>query len=454
MKDNTSSFKIKSIKNNSIKNFFCISSRIENTGQFYGCFKIGPFCKSHSLTFANSLRRMLLTHQSKYVFNVAQIYGVEHEFSSLLGIRESVVDIVLNLEKLIFQTTKSLTKPKIAFMNFCGPGIVQGKHIHLPSNFKCINPLQYIATLEIDGQLMFKLFFRPTKQNEFVNKFIPFKNFFKKSKKKWWSNSIINSYCLNLFSKKFLKIQKKKKKTRFSLNNNDEVEQFDFFPERHQENFLFFQNSLNIVERVSYILQPLSSQIDQNLLNLKPPKRPIRFILKEPFKLNCDLKLANKNRKFKFKKKKKKKKKIILNSSEFIIFEIWTNGSVHPQTAILKAINRLLLEFFPYSLKISKIENQNFPRFKKIKRKYITSLSRSHFRKNLSELDISNFYFDLETLMFLKNNQIHTIIDFIIFLQENKDNWNSYFYNIDRLNMELKIQTIFLNFNKFIKKFA
>ena len=197
MKNSTSNIKIKSTKNNNIKNFFCISSRIENTGQFYGCFKIGPFCKSQSLTFANSLRRMLLIHQSKYVFNVAQIYGVEHEFSSLCGIRESVVDIVLNLEKLIFQTTKSLTKPKIAFMNFCGPGIIQGKHIHLPSNFKCVNPLQYIATLEIDGQLMFKLFFRPTKKNEFVNKLIPFKNFLKNSKKKWWFNSI--NYCLNIF---------------------------------------------------------------------------------------------------------------------------------------------------------------------------------------------------------------------------------------------------------------
>ena len=187
-------------RNISSKNFFCISSRVENTGQFYGCFKIGPFYESQSLTFANSLRRTLLTHQSKCIFNVVQIYGIEHEFSSLLGVRESIVDIFLNLEKLTLQTTKPLTKPKIAFVNFCGPGILQGKHIHLPSNFKCINPLQYIATLEIDGQLMFKLFFPPTYE------YVSLKNFSEKLEKKQWSNLIkTNYYCLNIFSQKFLK---------------------------------------------------------------------------------------------------------------------------------------------------------------------------------------------------------------------------------------------------------
>ena len=143
------------------KNFYCVSSRIENSGQLYGCFKIGPFSRHQSLTFANALRRTLLADRSRCTLSAVQIHEVEHEFSSLMGVRESVVDILLNLEKLIFKIKKPITKPQVAFINFCGPGILRAQHISLPSNFQCVRPSQYIATLEVDGQLTLKLFFSP-----------------------------------------------------------------------------------------------------------------------------------------------------------------------------------------------------------------------------------------------------------------------------------------------------
>lgn len=143
------------------KNFYCVSSRVENSGQLYGCFKIGPFFGHQSLTFANALRRTLLADRNRCTFDAIQIYGVEHEFSSLIGVRESVIDILLNLEKLNFQITRPITKPQVAFLNFCGPGILRAQHLHLPSSLKCIVPDQYIATLEINGRLTVKLFFSP-----------------------------------------------------------------------------------------------------------------------------------------------------------------------------------------------------------------------------------------------------------------------------------------------------
>ena len=440
-----------------IQNFSCISSRVENTGQLYGCFKIGPFPESQSLTFANSLRRTLLAHQSKCIFNAVKIYGVEHEFSSLLGVRESVVDILLNLEKLVFQTTKPLTKPQIAFVNFFGPGILQGKHLHLPSNFKCINPSQYIATLEVDGQLMFKLFF-PS-----MCEVVSLKSFSKKYfNKKQWFNLISTNYCLNIFSRKFLKIRKK------LIFNKFQNERFQFLPKENQENFLFLKSSLNIIEKVNYTIQPFETKYS-NFFLIRKIKQFGNINRKvKPIKLKGNLKLIKKK-----KNQRSSASKLtntipqistasdpqISTASEFIIFEIWTNGSVHPQTAILKGINELLLEFFPYSLKIFKKntnfsrfkKNTNFSRFKKIKRKYITKLSKKSFRKNFFNLDISNFHFDLETLIFLKNNQIHRIIDFLIFLPE--INWNSHFYNIHQLNRDSKIQTTLLNFYKFINRF-
>ena len=143
------------------KNFYCVSSRVENSGQLYGCFKIGPFFGHQSLTFANALRRTLLADRNRCTFDAIQISGVEHEFSSLIGVRESVIDILLNLEKLNFQITKPITKPQVAFLNFCGPGILRAQHLHLPSSLKCIVPEQYIATLEMNGRLTLKLFFSP-----------------------------------------------------------------------------------------------------------------------------------------------------------------------------------------------------------------------------------------------------------------------------------------------------
>ena len=143
------------------KNFYCVSSRVENSSQLYGCFKIGPFFGHQSLTFANALRRTLLADRNRCTFDAIQIYGVEHEFSSLMGVRESVIDILLNLEKLNFQITRPITKPQVAFLNVCGPGILRAHHLHLPSSLKCIVPEQYIATLEINGRLTLKLFFSP-----------------------------------------------------------------------------------------------------------------------------------------------------------------------------------------------------------------------------------------------------------------------------------------------------
>nr|BBD21582.1 RNA polymerase alpha subunit [Rhipidosiphon lewmanomontiae] len=445
---------------NNTENFSCISSRVENTGQLYGCFKIGPFSESQSLTFANALRRTLLAHQSKCIFNAIKIYGVEHEFSSLFGVRESVVDILLNLEKLIFQTIKPLTKPQIAFVNFFGPGILQGKHLHLPSNFKCINPSQYIATLEVDGQLMFKLFFPSTcevvkpKPKKFSKKFS--KKCFKK--KKQWLNSIATNSCLNIFSQKFLKISKK------FVFNEFQNDKFPSPPKESQENFLFLKNSLNVVEKINYTIQPfeiehndflLFKQIQESM-TVKKNFKPIKL------KGNLKLKLVQKKKIKKNRQSTSKSKSTneipsistISTLSEFIIFEVWTNGSLHPQTAILKGINELLLEFFPYSLNILKIQNASFSHLKKIKRKQITDLPRDSFRENFLSLDINNFYFDLETLIFLKNNKIYRIVDFVFFLLErnSKNIWNSSFYNINQLNKN-SIKTTLLSFKKFIKRF-
>jgi len=153
------------ILNMNLKFFNCIHSQIEKNGQFYSMFKIGTFKTHLGITFANSLRRVLLADTSRCTFNAIKISGIEHEYSNLVGVRESVVDIIFNLDKIIFLKNCKHLKPQIGLIDFKGPGIVRAKHIHLPKQFKCIFPNQYIATIETDGHLKLKLFFCNTKQS-------------------------------------------------------------------------------------------------------------------------------------------------------------------------------------------------------------------------------------------------------------------------------------------------
>nr|YP_009326811.1 DNA-directed RNA polymerase subunit alpha [Caulerpa racemosa]ANJ70771.1 DNA-directed RNA polymerase subunit alpha [Caulerpa racemosa] len=299
-------------------NFYCISSKIEKTGHFYGCFKIGPFQTHSGITFANSLRRTLLEDNSRYIFDTIQISGIEHEYSSLIGVRESVIDIIFNLQKLIFEVSKvgKDPKPQIAFLNFTGPGILRAQHIHLPKDFHCVYPDQYIATLEVDGKLNFKLFFSP-----------------------------------KIFQKKYK-----------SLHPKGQMP-----PSVLLENYLFLDSDFCSIERVNYTIQPRNQNPNE----------------------------------------------------EFILFEIWTNGSIHPQKAIYQGINEILLEFFPYSFEIQK-RNKNFLPSLSVSQstgRIGRNIPRSigipdgtypySFQKFIN-LEIGNFDFDLGTHIFLKKKKIHS----------------------------------------------
>lgn len=228
------------------KNFYCIHSQIEQNRQFYGCFKIGPFYTHGAQTFANCLRRTLLADQSACVFDTIQIYGIQHEFSSLVGVRESVVDIMFNIENIILcfkggcQGCPLISKPQIGIINLTGPGILRAHNIYLPKQIGCVNPNQYIATIETDGELNLKLFI-----------------------------------------------------------HNEKIHQNKKLKKNSNKNYLFLNNDICSIKRINYTIQSISS------------------------------------------------------GEEFILFEIWTNGGIHPKKAISKAINEILLDFLAYSIKIN-----------------------------------------------------------------------------------------------------
>ena len=136
----------------------CKESRIENNRSFYGCFQLGPFESSQSITIANTLRRTLLSELYGLSIISIEIEGVTHEYSNLRGVKDSVLDILLNIKEIVLKKTINTIgiKPQIGYLKMRGPGIVRASNLILPPLVQCVDPDQYIATLTNDGFLNMK----------------------------------------------------------------------------------------------------------------------------------------------------------------------------------------------------------------------------------------------------------------------------------------------------------
>ncbi len=134
----------------------CIESRVENSRSFYGRFQLGPFVSGQGVTIANSLRRSLLSEISGLAITAIEIEGAAHEYSTVAGIRESVLDILLNVKQIVLTSDFEFQEPQVAFLQVQGPGIVRANDIKLPISIQSVDPEQYIATLLYDGTLKMK----------------------------------------------------------------------------------------------------------------------------------------------------------------------------------------------------------------------------------------------------------------------------------------------------------
>jgi len=144
--------------NQNLQDFFlgCKECVLENPRSFYGSFTLGPFKNSQSLTIANALRRTLLTEISNIAITHVEIDGVVHEYSTIEGVRESVLDILLNFKQIVLKTSFPLPKPLYGYLNVRGPGIVRVADLKLPPSIQYVDPDQYIATLNENGRLSLK----------------------------------------------------------------------------------------------------------------------------------------------------------------------------------------------------------------------------------------------------------------------------------------------------------
>jgi len=108
-------------------------------------FEIEGLYPGYGATLGNTLRRILLSSLEGAAVTSLQIEGVPHEFSTIPGIQEDVVQIILNFKKLRFKVTSD--EPQEGHFEIKGKKESCGKDLSLPSQVKITNPEQRLATL-------------------------------------------------------------------------------------------------------------------------------------------------------------------------------------------------------------------------------------------------------------------------------------------------------------------
>jgi len=136
-----------------------IESRIQDNNELYARFNLGTFVGGQALTIANALRRTLLSELPGFVITGVQINGVTHEFATLPGVHENILNIILNLKRLVlinknpnFETTSSLSHKFKAFIDVVGPGSITAADIKLPPHLSVVSPEHHIATLSSNSE--------------------------------------------------------------------------------------------------------------------------------------------------------------------------------------------------------------------------------------------------------------------------------------------------------------
>ena len=110
-----------------------------------GSIVVEPLPQGYGLTLGNALRRVLLSSLPGAAITQVKISGVKHEYSTIKGIKEDVVELLLNLKqvRLIIDGDKSVKLE----IDAKGPGQIKAKNIKTPTGVKIENPDQHIASL-------------------------------------------------------------------------------------------------------------------------------------------------------------------------------------------------------------------------------------------------------------------------------------------------------------------
>ncbi|WP_303862244.1 DNA-directed RNA polymerase subunit alpha [Alkalibaculum bacchi] len=123
----------------------------------YGKFSVEPLERGYGITLGNSLRRILLSSLPGAAVTSVKIEGVLHEFSTVPGVAEDVVEIILNLKKIAARLYSE--EPKLVRIEKKGEGEVTAADIIGDADVEILNPDLHIATLSKDAELNMEIVF-------------------------------------------------------------------------------------------------------------------------------------------------------------------------------------------------------------------------------------------------------------------------------------------------------
>jgi len=121
----------------------------------YGKFVAEPFERGYGVTLGNSLRRVLLSSIEGSAVTSIRIDGVQHEFSTIPGVLETVSDIILNIKELVIRSHSKA--PKSVRITASKKGDVKAKDIVSDETIEVLNPDHHICTLTKDVNLSIEL---------------------------------------------------------------------------------------------------------------------------------------------------------------------------------------------------------------------------------------------------------------------------------------------------------
>ena len=121
----------------------------------YGKYVVEPLERGYGTTLGNSLRRILLSSLPGTAVTSIKIAGVQHEFSTIPGVKEDVTEIVLNIKSIIAKLHCEETKT--VHIEASGECVVTAGDIKADADVEILNPDLHIATLGADATLSMEL---------------------------------------------------------------------------------------------------------------------------------------------------------------------------------------------------------------------------------------------------------------------------------------------------------
>ena len=119
--------------------------RVVSEEEFHGVYEIDGLFPGYGHTLGNSLRRIILASLPGATVTQVKIEGVQHEFSTIAGMNEDVITLLLNLKRVRFQLHGD--EAMTIHLKKSGAGTVTAGDITCPSQVEILNPKQHIAEL-------------------------------------------------------------------------------------------------------------------------------------------------------------------------------------------------------------------------------------------------------------------------------------------------------------------